>query len=231
MLEQIYTIPVNEVFDASAADASCGCPFCRLEERLYNDEYEIILGASMMEPDIRIKTNEMGFCQKCYAEMFTRKNRLGMGLMLESHLDEVISKISPGGLGEMLSGKGKKACEELEKLERSCYVCSRVRSSMSHMLSNAALLWETEKEFVQKLKKQPYFCLGHYRRFINAGREHISKKKFADFYSQISELEVSALKELREDVSWFCKKFDYRYDAEPWKNSKDAVERAIKYLK
>ena len=34
---------------------------------------------------------------------------------------------------------------------------------------------------------------------------------------------------LREDVSWFCKKFDYRYDKEPWGNAKDAVERAIKF--
>ena len=37
--------------------------------------------------------------------------------------------------------------------------------------------------------------------------------------------------QLREDVSWFCKKFDYRYDQEPWYNSKDAVERAIIFLR
>jgi hypothetical protein len=36
---------------------------------------------------------------------------------------------------------------------------------------------------------------------------------------------------LSEDVSWFCKKFDYRYESEPWKNSKDSVERAIKFLR
>ena len=36
---------------------------------------------------------------------------------------------------------------------------------------------------------------------------------------------------LTDDVSWFCKKFDYRYDAEPWYNSKDAVERAIKFIR
>ena len=36
---------------------------------------------------------------------------------------------------------------------------------------------------------------------------------------------------LTDDISWFCKKFDYRYDAEPWYNSKDAVERAIKFIR
>ena len=35
---------------------------------------------------------------------------------------------------------------------------------------------------------------------------------------------------LSEDVSWFCKKFDYRYDEEPWYNSKDSVQRSIKFL-
>ena len=38
------------------------------------------------------------------------------------------------------------------------------------------------------------------------------------------------LETLTEDVSWFCKKFDYRYDEEPWYNSKDSVQRAIKFL-
>ena len=39
------------------------------------------------------------------------------------------------------------------------------------------------------------------------------------------------LAELTEDVSWFCKKFDYRYGDEPWYNSKDAVERAMRFLR
>ena len=33
-----------------------------------------------------------------------------------------------------------------------------------------------------------------------------------------------------KDVSWFAKQFDYRYDSEPWYDSRDAVERAIKLL-
>ena len=62
MSETIYTIPVNEAFDACAEDHSRGCPFCRLYNQLEANEIDIILGASMMEPDIRIKTNEQSFC-------------------------------------------------------------------------------------------------------------------------------------------------------------------------
>ena len=62
-MEQIYTIPVNEAFEASAADASCGCAFCALYRKLEENELDLILGASMMEPDVRIKTNDEGFCK------------------------------------------------------------------------------------------------------------------------------------------------------------------------
>ena len=72
-MEQIYTIPVNEAFEASAADPSCGCAFCAMYNKLEENELELILGASMMEPDIRIKTNKQGFCRTHYDMMFVRK--------------------------------------------------------------------------------------------------------------------------------------------------------------
>ena len=89
MLEKIYTIPVNEAFDACRDDATCGCPICVLRKRLEKDELEIILGAAMMDPDIRIKTNEQGFCGRHFDMMLERNNRLGLALILESHLAEV----------------------------------------------------------------------------------------------------------------------------------------------
>ena len=96
-MEHIYTIPVNEAFEASRDDASCGCPFCTLYNKLEENELELILGASMMEPDIRIMTNKEGFCRTHYDMMFTRKNRLGMALTLESHLAELKDEIKNGG--------------------------------------------------------------------------------------------------------------------------------------
>ena len=230
MLEKIYTIPINEAFDAAAGDHSLGCPFCALYEKFEKDQLEIILGASMMEPDIRIKTNEQGFCHRHYEKMFNMKNRLGMALMLESHLDQLREEISDSALTSLFSQKGAKASARIEKLSDSCYVCERVEHNMQRMFENAAGLWEEDKAFDKKIAAQPYFCLEHYRLFIEAGKKHISKKRYGDFYSTVSKTELAYFDKLREDVSWFCKKFDYRYENEPWKDSKDAVERAIAFL-
>ena len=227
-MEKIYTIPVNEAFEASEADHACGCPFCTLYRKLENDQLELILGASMMEPDVRIKTNEMGFCKTHYDMMLTRTNCLGMALMLESHLNQLREETSGGGFAA-LKGIGVEPMKRLEKLESTCYVCSRIEFSLSKMFETAVLLWEQDENFRKKLRAQPYICLPHYRMFVEYGRRGLSKKNFADFYKEVSNVVNTYFDSLREDVSWFCKKFDYRYDAEPWGNAKDAVERAIKF--
>lgn len=58
----------------------------------------------------------------------------------------------------------------------------------------------------------------------------MDKKTFAAFIESVDAVQSAYISSLTEDVSWFCKKFDYRYDAEPWGNAKDSVERAIRFL-
>ena len=227
-MEQIYTIPVNEAFEASAADKSCGCPFCTLYNKLENDELDLILGASMMEPDVRIKTNKKGFCRTHYDMMFVRKNRLGMALTLESHLDELKKELRDGGLG---GGMGNKPIKRIGELEGSCYVCDRIEFNFEHMVETAVLLWNTDEDFPAKLKAQPYFCLPHYKKLLQYGQHRLPKKRMQEFAKQVEEIQEKYLEELKDDVSWFCKKFDYRYDEEPWYNSKDSVERSMKFLR
>ncbi len=227
MLEKIYTIPVNEAIDAVIQNPAEGCPFCRLYRKLENDETEIILGASMMEPDVRIKTNEQGFCGRHFDMMFERNNRLGLALILESHLAQVREACEPGGLFGM---KTSKIPEKLEKLENSCYVCGRINHSFGKMVENTIYLYETESDFRKKLSEVPYICLPHYRKLLVSASAHMNKKMIPDFQKAVAGIVNGYFDELRADVSHFCKKFDYRYENEPWGNSKDAVERAIKFL-
>lgn len=226
-VEQIYTIPVNEAFDLVGEKPECGCPFCVLYRRLQEDELDIILGASMMEPDIRIKTNEMGFCLDHFGMMLGRKRMLGIGLMMESHLDEV-KKMLNGPT--VLGNKRAAAISALTKLEGDCYVCSRINKNLTAMISTAVYLWETDPDFPKKFSAIPYFCLPHYRAMIEYASKKMPKRIFPDFYDAAHDIEEKYITELRSDVSWFCKKFDYRYDEEPWYNSKDSVQRTVKFL-
>ena len=226
-MEQIYTIPVNEAFDLVAEKPECGCPVCVLFKKLQDDELDIILGASMMEPDIRIKTNEQGFCHTHFSMMLNKKKALPLALIMESHLAEVKKKLS----GPVLIGnKRAAALSALGALEDDCYVCNRINKNLSAMIATIVYLWESDPEFPRKLKHAPCFCLPHYRAILEYASKKINKKAYADLYDDLYGVESTYLETLAGDVSWFCKKFDYRYDEEPWYNSKDSVKRAIKML-
>ncbi len=227
-MDMNFTIPVNEAFEASAADPACGCPFCALARKLEADELDLILGASMMEPDIRIQTNRQGFCRTHYDLMFVRKNRLGMALTLESHLAELEKGLRDGGIG---GGQGSKPMKRIGELEESCYICRRVQTNFEKMVDTAVWLWQTDEDFPAKLRAQPYFCLPHYRQLLAVGQKRLGKKKNPEFAAACGKVVDTYLTALQGDVSWFCKKFDYRFQDEPWGNSKDAVERAIRFLR
>ena len=209
MSEKIYTISVNEAFEACAEDKSRGCPFCRLYNKLEADETDLILGASMMEPDVRIKTNEEGFCATHFQMLLSGNNRLGLGLMLESHTEQLKKELADKGLAALVGRVGIAAPRRVARLETSCYICDRA--------------------FREKVKAQPYICLPHFGMWLAAAEKEL-KRGYPDFYREVSEPVYACFDSLREDISWFCKKFDYRYDAEPWGNAKDAPDRAGKFL-
>ena len=145
-MEQIYTIPINEKFDESRNNPECGCPLCTLYRMLEENEVDLIMGASMMEPDIRIVTNKLGFCATHYEMMLRLKNRLSLALTLESHLDELREDIKGNFIVKAISPMST-ATSRIERLEGDCYVCKRVENNFRNVISNVIYMWESDEEF------------------------------------------------------------------------------------
>ena len=64
-------------------------------------------------------------------------------------------------------------------------------------------------------------------RSFKTAAEELSPKELGAFVRALAKMERENLDRIQEDISWFIKKFDYRYENESWKNSKDAVERTV----
>lgn len=222
-MESIYTIPVNDAFDHTDT-----CPFCAMYDKLEENELDLILGASMMEPDIRIETNKKGFCPQHYDMMYQGKNRLSLALMLESHLDSVKKELKQGI--SLFGTKAARASDKASAINDSCYVCDRIKLHLSKMIETACILWNTDEDFRKKFAAQPFFCLRHYEKMMRVAPVFIDRKKLNDFYKVAEGIQLGYLDSLRDDVSFFCKKFDYRYQDEPWGTAKDSVERTIHLL-
>ncbi|MBR5767277.1 MAG: hypothetical protein IKX86_01190 [Clostridia bacterium] len=228
MSEQIYTIPVSEAFDETLAIGD-GCPFCRLFNKLEANEIDLILGASLMEPGTRIQTNKKGFCRAHYGMMLTGKNRLGLGLIIESHLNELIFDLDGDAISSLLGMKQAKIRKRLHELDGSCYVCDRLEYNFSRMLSNAVAFWFEDGDFRRRAGEQKFICLPHLGMWLETAKNEL-KKGFSEFAEAVTAPTRRYMAELKEDVSRFCRKFDYRNDAEPWGTSKDSLERAKRLL-
>lgn len=227
-MEQLYTIPVNEAFEKGAEDATRGCPFCRLYRRLELNELDLILGASMMEPDVRKKTNEKGFCPDHYAKMMKRGKRLPLSLILQSHLHEVDSMLKKPGIAPAIAGGD--SARKLKKLSEDCYVCERIEANFLKMIETAAILWETDPDFRIKCAAQPYFCLPHFSRYLTAAKGYMKSKSFGEFYKAVYKKEEKVLETLQDKIDRFAKSFDYRYAKEPWDDAKRAIEDTMPVL-
>ena len=229
-MEKIYTIPVNEAFDSAIERGGCTCPLCLLYEKLEENELDLILGASMMEPDVRIKTNAEGFCGHHYDRMFKMKNRLGLALMMESHLAELEKELRPTLAEKLVGNKGGRSERRLKKLESSCYLCDRIEFQFTRMVSTAAFLYGSDGSFKKKLAMIPMFCLPHTKRLLESGKKELNKKYYSEFFDDVYGIAKAYLTSVNADVSAFCRSFDYRNAGEDVGAAKDSVERTIRFL-
>lgn len=245
-----YHIDTIPVWDAMKLDGEC--LLCALERKVELGEAERYLGASVMEPDTRVQVNTKGFCTKHHAMLYGMSNRLGHALMLESHTAESIRRLNKAmeemnraaatlgnaGLGDKLGGKTKAAKEDLlraavkvSEIAGSCIMCDTIRENMDRYLHTFFHLYRTDTEFRKRFAASKGVCLTHLARLTETAAEELSGKELAEFIRTLTEIQKANMDRIQEDISWFIKKFDYRYEKESWKNSKDAVERTVNKLR
>ena len=225
MRDSIYTIPITEVFEPRS-----GCPICRLRDTLEQRCVTYIMGAAMMEPDIRIETNKLGFCASHFEMMLHQKNRLSLALMLESHLKH-LRETHYKEITAYASAKPRKRAG-MTTVNDTCFVCDQITRVMDTMLSTVVDQWEKDPEFQALFAGQPCVCLPHAQLLLQAGQDHLPKKSRPAFEKQVLALLDQAILAVQEDVSHFCRMFDYRNASAnaDWGNSRDSIERAILLL-
>lgn len=217
MKEHIYTIPLNDIFSEND-----GCPFCRLLSDIQKNEIDRITGAAMMEPNIRVETNRHGFCFKHFEMIANNGKRHPTALIIQSHLEEITTNIK--------NKKGASLLKYLDEINRDCYICGRINDIKDSLFKNFFYIYKNDDNFVKKYNSQTELCFPHAAELLKYAESELSKKEFVKFSEEAAGKIIEELSELQGDIDWFCKKFDYRFKDEDWKNSKDSIERTIKTL-
>ena len=230
MKEQLYTIPVNDAFAEE-----CECPVCQMVDTLEKDAIDFVMGPSYMEDDIRMQTNKVGFCSHHVKLLYKNQNRLGLALMLHTHMqhtnrqiESLLGSVTPvkkGLFGKKQENTG--LVDYLRSVEHSCYICDRIKGVYERYIATIFYLYEEDSAFVTKFKKSKGFCLEHYGMLFEEAPKYLRGNVLEDFTSDLNRVFLENYKRMEEELAWFIDKFDYRNTDAPWKTSKDAVPRAM----
>ena len=207
MKETIYSIPINESFEVIDGQ----CPVCRLHLKLIDDTLDYTLGPAMMEPDVRQRTNALGFCAGHLAELLKRQKRLPLALVLETHIQSLQKS-------------------EKHLFAENCYVCDRVGGFLTSYYSNILHLWRTEEDFRRKWEAQPMICRPHIVALAQAAPKELSKKESSAFSSSLRVKASKYMQNLSESLAVFIRSFDHRFMGEDLGEHKQAVQATIKFL-
>ncbi len=244
MKQHIDTAPV---WDAYRQD--CECPLCAIKAKLEASNVQYFLGESVMEPDQRIEVNQKGFCARHFRQLYDAGNRLGLGLMTDTHIKEMLRSLrkhaqamkeaAAAEAGKPIykrigSKRGLGMTEEAERaLEFSgkCVMCERVRENMDRYLYTTLYMYRHEPDFPKLFAESKGLCLEHYREILAMAPKHLSGEDLVRFTGTLTDLEVANFERLEKEVEWFTLKFDYKNEDKPWGNSRDAVKRGVNKLR
>ncbi len=231
MKEKLFTIPVKEAFEAD-----CECPVCIMYKTLEENAIEFTMGPSYMEDDVREATSQFGFCEKHLGQLYLNQNRLGLALILKSHMDKLVTDVEKhAGSGIKYSSPAlfkkkqetPKLISYLDQVQSSCFVCNKIDGSFQRYIATIFYLYHTEEAFRTKFGVGKGFCTAHYNKLFSEASKHLSGDELNQFLTQLNRSYLENMKRVRDDLEWFINKFDYRYADEPWKNAKDALPRAM----
>lgn len=217
MRESIISIPINDVFMVKE-----GCPICLMYEMLEQRCVEYILGAAMMDPEIRVMTNRYGFCYDHLITMAQKNKKLPLALLLKSHLDE----LEQSQITSRIRSK-----KEAFSAANDCYICREIESNVTKLIENAVTLFTTDGSFRQLYRQQQYFCFKHYDQMGQIASETLKRKDLEVFMDTTTELTRNYLTDLQHDIYEFATMFDYRNSSQELDESTlHSIENTINFL-
>lgn len=220
MRKNLLTIRVDDIFGQK-----CGCPICLTRKASEDNSCEYISGAAMMEPDIRIETNKLGFCAEHFDMLLKTSARLPLALILSTHLDEVRNEVF-----DKRSAKTART-ERGEEFEKTCYICSRIDDDLDRFFHGMFTMYKEDEAFRKLFAAQEFICFPHRNLLINKARKVLKKDILKQFEDETETLAKNRLIQLREGLEELCRSFDYRNAGKPLSEiAQDAPERTIEFL-
>jgi hypothetical protein len=166
-------LEISKVHDAYSEDGEC--PLCTLRQAAEATYLHSFQHSRVMEPNVRVQTNAIGFCPDHYMKLYKAENKLGLGLVVHTHLREklpeiraALERIVEPGAGRKAQERIMEAADELSALRDRCFICGLLRADNDRYIFTILYLWSKDPEFPDRFRASRGFCIGHFLDALNA---------------------------------------------------------------
>jgi hypothetical protein len=235
-------LEISKVHDAYKDGGQC--PLCACMESVERSYLLSFQGSRVMEPNVRVKTNESGFCSEHYLRLYRGENKLGLGLVVHTHLKERLPGIKAAMEGVIQTGgavKGRKAEEaaagridalarSLEALISRCFICEMLSRDLERYCYTIVYLWKSDPDFLPVFRGSRGFCLSHFVTILAKARETLRGDELTRFLRELVGLMVESLEGLERDLFGFTQLFHDANRSLGTEEERTALTRAMQML-
>ncbi len=218
------------------ACAQSGCPICGIGKKSVNAYLQMVMAAYVDAPDLRQQLcDSWGYCHN-HAWMLStveRGNLLTISIMYNDILEREAQKALARGSVKKKSGglmqglfKGKKLSQALQHLplQRICPACELIVDIEANALKiMLKALVQKDNQMRDALRNSDGICFPH----LNLAIELAQDQAVSEILLTLSK---EKLAKIREELSEFIRKHDYRFQHEPIGEEKQGWKRALNLI-
>ena len=196
-------LEISKVHDAYSDPGEC--PLCLLErdaERTYLTSFQ---HSRVMEPNVRVQTNRQGFCPSHFRKLYDGENKLGLGLVVHTHLRELAGEV--GSLLDDLVKSGKDRTSAvtaaLREQRDSCFICGLLRKDTERYILTILYLWNKDPEFLTVFRASRGFCIPHCAGALEQASKSMRADRLRRWLAEVVPLMKGSLGSLERDLHAF----------------------------
>ena len=229
-------LEISKVHDAYARGGEC--PLCDLAEAADETYLRSFQHSRVMEPNVRLKTNEAGFCPDHYRKLYARENKLGLGLVVHTHLLELLPKLRASleamrqAAGSRRRGKARIDAERaaMAGLRDRCFICDLLAADRERYVFTVLYLWEKDPEFLPVFRASSGFCLGCFLDALGAACELLRGDRLQRWLGDVVPLMTGSLERVEKDLLAFTQLYQDANRSLGTEEERTALGRALQKL-
>ena len=198
-------LEISKVHDAYGGSGEC--PLCTLMEGAEETCLRSFPHSRVMEPRVRVKTNKDGFCPDHYRRLYERENKLGLGLIVHTHLHEQLPQLRAAFDGMRTAArKARKmddAASTIARLRDRCFICDLLQGDLDRYVFTILFLWSKDAEFLPKLRSSRGFCLPHFLSLLASARKMLRADRLERWLDDVIPLMMDSLERLERELHAF----------------------------